>query len=89
MNMDFEQKKVLYDKGYEELYDVKYCDIGDDDPDKQLVGGEYPEESESERRNSEKNETQKNSISTAVAGIIVMVFGAAAVKIWMRKEGEI
>lgn len=89
MNMDFEQKKALYDKGYEELYDVKYCDIGDDDPDKQLVGGEYPEESESERRNSEKNETQKNSISTAVAGIIVMVFGAAAVKIWMRKEGEI
>lgn len=88
MNMDFEQKKVLYDKGYEELYDVKYCDIGDDDPDKQLVGGEYPEENESESSNSEKNETQKNSMPTAVAGIIVMVFGAAAVKIWMRKEGE-
>ena len=88
MNMDFEQKKVLYDKGYEELYDVKYCDIGDDDPDKQLVGGEYPEENESESSNSEKNEVQKNSMSTTVAGIIVMVFGAAAVKIWMRKEGE-
>lgn len=43
MNMDFEQKKALYDKGYEELYDVRYCNIGDDDPGKRLVGGGYPE----------------------------------------------
>ena len=54
----------------------KYCEAGDEDVRKQLTG------------DSEKNEAQKNSMSIAVAGIIVMVLGAATVKIWMRKEGK-
>lgn len=58
-----------------ELKDVdKYCEAGDEDVRKQLTG------------DSEKNEAQKSTMATAVAGIIVMVLGAVAVKIWMKKE---
>lgn len=52
----------------------KYCEAGDEDVRKQLTG------------DSEKNEAQKSTMATAVAGIIVMVLGAVAVKIWMKKE---
>ncbi len=77
MKMSFSKKQETIDKGLSELKDVdKYCEAGDEDVRKQLTG------------DSEKNEAQKNSMSIAVAGIIVMVLGAATVKIWMRKEGK-
>ena len=77
MKMSFSKKQETIDKGLSELKDVdKYCEAGDEDVRKQLTG------------DSEKNEAQKNSMSIAVAEIIVMVLGAATVKIWMRKEGK-
>ena len=77
MKMSFFEKQETIDKGLSELKDVdKYCEAGDEDVRKQLTG------------DSEKNEAQKSTMPTAVAGIIVMVLGAATVKIWMRKEGK-
>lgn len=75
MKMSFSKKQETIDKGLSELKDVdKYCEAGDEDVRKQLTG------------DSEKNEAQKSTMLTAVAGIIVMVLGAVAVKIWMKKE---
>ena len=47
------------------------------------ISGEQ-EETESESTDSKKSGIKSN-MPTAVAGIIVLVFGAAAVKLWMKK----